>query len=205
MAGRKEQMVNQVERYEAADVQVLEGLEAVRRRPGMYVGGTDGFLYVEKTALIHSLLERTGQYFLSRPRRFGKSLLLSTFKAIFQGRRDLFAGLAIDSLPFEWKSHPVIHIDLGDLHVSGAETLERLLSGAVDEQADEHGVALSRTGAASRFRELVLALARRDGKVVILIDEYDKPILGNADNIPAAREILKVLKAFYSAVKTTEP
>ena len=114
-----------------------------------------GFLYVDKTHLIHGLVERPGQYFLSRPRRFGKSLLLSTFKAIFQGRRDLFAGLAIDSLPFEWKSHPVIHIDLGTKQAQSSSELERKLCEVVDDNAQANGVTLSRVGSSSRFEELV--------------------------------------------------
>jgi len=72
-----------------------------------------GFLYVDKTAAIGKLIERDGQYFLARPRRFGKSLLISTLKAIFQGKRELFNGVAIDEMDYDWKSHPVIHLDMG--------------------------------------------------------------------------------------------
>ena len=84
-----------------------------------------GFFYVDKTAAIGKLIERDGQYFFARPRRFGKSLLISTLKAIFQGKRELFAGLAINKLNFEWKSYPVIHLDMGSC---AAETTAEIKS-----------------------------------------------------------------------------
>ncbi|MBI4606358.1 MAG: AAA family ATPase, partial [Planctomycetes bacterium] len=164
----------------------------------------DGCLYVDKTAQIHRLVSGPGgAFFLSRPRRFGKSLLLSTLKAIFLGKRELFRGLAIEKLAYEWKAHPVIHLDLGDRQGSSAALLERLLTEAVDDSAAGHGVGLSREGAASRFRELIGKLAAR-GKVVVLIDEYDKPILGNIENTAVVREIQALLKGFYSVLKSAD-
>jgi len=160
---------------------------------------------VDKTVLIHQLVGRpSGQYFLSRPRRFGKSLLVSTLKAIFQGRRELFQGLAIHDLPFDWKTHPVIHIDLGDQTAVNAADMERNLSGIVGEQALANGVELRRDDPSGRFRELVLALSAR-GTVVILVDEYDKPLLGALGDAGKARELLPVMKQFYSVIKATEP
>jgi hypothetical protein len=163
-----------------------------------------GFLYVDKTAGILELLRPAfGQYFLARPRRFGKSLLISTLKAVFQGRRDLFAGLALDRSDYNWTTCPVIHLDLGTTAAQTVEELERMLGYAVDDNATSLGVTLSREGCAARFQELVLALAARHGKVAILIDEYDKPLLGHLGR-PSARDFQRVLKAFYGVVKGTE-
>jgi len=164
-----------------------------------------GFLYVDKTAAIHELIRNTkGQYFLARPRRFGKSLLISTLKAIFQGRRELFEGLALAKTDYDWKSYPVIHLDLGSAAAQAPEDLERKLIYALDRNASEYKVVLQRQDCADRFLELVELLATRDGKVVILVDEYDKPLLGHLGE-PAVAEFQRVLKQFYSVIKTTEP
>ena len=164
-----------------------------------------GYLYVDKTEYIYNLIaEPYGLFFLSRPRRFGKSLLLSTLKAYFLGRRDLFEGLALFDKPLEWRSHPVIHIDLGDRRAESPMQLDQTLCTAVNEQADIHGVRLSGQDATSRFRELILSLTSGGEKVVILIDEYDKPILSNTAN-PQIGEILRTLKSFYAVIKATEP
>ena len=163
------------------------------------------YLYVDKTAFLYELVRRPfGQYFLARPRRFGKSLLVSTLKSIFLGERDLFEGLAIAEMDYDWERYPVIHIDLGSRQASSAEDLGRRLSEAVDDAAADYEIRLSRDGCAVRFEELVHRLAEQ-GKVVILIDEYDKPILGNAEDLAEVKRIKQTLKAFYSVIKTTEP
>ena len=163
-----------------------------------------GFLYVDKTELIWNLVEPAkGVYFLSRPRRFGKSLTLSTFEEIFLGNRNLFEGLAIHDAPFEWKPHPVIRIDLGDKQAASAEDLKTILSLTVKEIADRQGVSLETPFPHTQFRELVMALAERE-RVVILIDEYDKPILGNIEDTEEVTKIRDVLKAFYSVIKSAD-
>jgi hypothetical protein len=141
-------------------------------------------------------------YFLSRPRRFGKSLTISTLEAIFEGRRELFRGLTIDATDYDWKPYPIIRIDLGDKQARSAEELKEVLTFTVGEQAVRIGMKVTANLPHLQFRELVTTLGR-DEKVVILIDEYDKPILGNIEN-PAVGEILHVLKAFYSVVKTCD-
>ena len=164
-----------------------------------------GFLYVDKTEQIQRLVAPSkGQYFLARPRRFGKSLLLSTLKSIFLGERHLFDGLALATFDRDWQTYPVIHIDLGSRQASSGTELQRLLSYAVDDAAGQYGLTLTRQESAARFQELVEKLAG-GGKVVILIDEYDKPILGSIHDLEQATEIKNVLKAFYSVIKTTEP
>lgn len=162
------------------------------------------FLYVDKTEYIWKLIQPAyAQYFLSRPRRFGKSLTVSTLEAIFQGKRELFKGLALYDKPYDWKQYPVIHLDFGDIKSSSPEQLEDSLQQLVAEIAAQFEVPLKTSNAQAQFRELVLALGKNE-KIVILIDEYDKPILGNVTN-PEIDEILKELKGFFSVVKATEP
>jgi len=163
----------------------------------------EAFLYVDKTALIYELVAKTQQYFLSRPRRFGKSLLISTLKAIFQGRRDLFEGLALADKDYDWQTYPVIHLDMGTAAARSAAELEYILTDRVDSCAHDFGLALAGKYVAGRFQQLIEKLAKRDGKVVILIDEYDKPLLGHLGQ-ESARRIQAALKQFYSVVKATE-
>jgi hypothetical protein len=162
------------------------------------------FLYVDKTARIYELLAATSaQYFLSRPRRFGKSLLISTLKAIFQGRRELFQRLWLDQSDYKWDKYPVIHLDMGSSVADTADGMERNLTYLLEDQAKANAVSLSRTGCAGQFKELVSILYARDGKVVILVDEYDKPLLGKLGS-PDVRDIQALLKTFYGVIKTTE-
>jgi len=141
-------------------------------------------------------------YFLSRPRRFGKSLTISTLESIFQGRRELFRGLALDATDYDWKPYPVIRIDLGSKQAWDAPGLKHSLGLAVNQAAQRHGIDLPTDEPHHMFESLVMTLGRHE-EVVVLIDEYDKPILGNLEN-PAVGEILEVLKAFYSVVKTCD-
>ena len=162
-----------------------------------------GYVYVDKTARLYDLVRPyKGVYFLSRPRRFGKSLTISTLEAVFRGRRELFRGLAIDATDYDWKPYPVIRIDLGSKQAWDAAGLKHSLGLAVKQAAQRHGIDLATDEPHHLFESLVTTLGR-SGKVVILIDEYDKPILGNIEN-PAVGEILRVLKAFYSVVKTCD-
>ena len=164
-----------------------------------------GFLYVDKTEYVYQLIRYPkGLFFLSRPRRFGKSLLLSPLKAYFLGRRDLFEGLALFDKPLEWRSHPIIHIDLGPKGVNNPEDLQVFLRNRIDQVASEYGISLARSSYEERFQELIERLSTDGEKVVILIDEYDKPILSNTAN-PQIGEILRTLKSFYAVIKATEP
>ena len=164
----------------------------------------EGFLYVDKTSGLYDLIKRNGQYFLARPRRFGKSLLISTLKAIFQGKRELFQGLAIDKLDYGWQSYPVIHLNMGSSSRNTTEGLEQFLVEQLDDIAEEYGLKLSRPECGARFEELIKTLHLRDGKVVILVDEYDKPLLNRIGHSNVS-EFQQVLKGFYSVIKTTEP
>ena len=157
-------------------------------------------LYVDKTEFIWNLIQDDGAYFLARPRRFGKSLTVSTLEAVFQGRKELFKGLAIYDKPYDWKPHPVIHLDFGNFQASSADQMESFLNDKLTMQASTFGVTLKGASSAVRFENLIRDVSEQ-GKVVILVDEYDKPILESLGK-PFANDVLELLKAFYSSIKT---
>lgn len=164
-----------------------------------------GLVYVDKTDLIYQLVRDPKKYFLSRPRRFGKSLLLSTMEAYFQGRRDLFSGLAIENLEKEWIQYPVIHIDfnVGDFYSTDSffgrldtifSSLEKKFD--IDKVDDSVG---------SRFENIILSIAKStEKKVVILVDEYDKPLIENLDESEKSERIRNVIRDFYSVIKSQD-
>ncbi len=161
------------------------------------------YLYVDKTEYIWHLIDPPGEsYFLSRPRRFGKSLLLSTLKAVFEGKRGLFKGLALYDKPYDWKQYPVIDLRFGDYSPlkNTVEKVDAYLKEKVTTIANSHSISLpSDCDASTAFGKLIDAMAEK-GPIVILVDEYDKPILDNVANANVA-EILKCLKGFYSVLK----
>ena len=145
-------------------------------------------LYIDKTEYIWNLVASApAMYFLSRPRRFGKSLTVSTLKAVFQGKKELFKELAIYDKPYDWKQYPVIHLDMNGLDFSSVEELESSLCDLVTEAAASHELTLESANAASMFRSLINQLAEQE-QVVILVDEYDKPILNNLGKPHAQKE-----------------
>ena len=159
------------------------------------------FLYVDKTEYIWQLIRPAkGLYFLSRPRRFGKSLTLSTLKAVFQGKKELFKGLAIWDKPYDWKKHPVIHLDMNGRDFCTVENMERSFRQILLEQAEINGVDLPETTSETMFHSLIKKLHDRDGDAVILLDEYDKPILNNISKKNVS-DFLAALKVFYSVIK----
>ena len=162
-----------------------------------------GYVYVDKTSYLHSLVRQEGNmFFLSRPRRFGKTLTVSTLEAIFQGKRELFKGLAIDALDYDWKTYPVIHIDFGDCPFDTPEELDSWLCDLVLRIAKGNGVVVEgMRNSAVLFANLLEALSSRKGKVVVLVDEYDKVLSDNvfSDHV---EELRTVLGNFYQVVKT---
>ena len=161
-----------------------------------------GYLYVDKTEYLWKLVQNYGEsYFLARPRRFGKSLTVSTLKAIFEGKKHLFEGLAISKTDYDWQQYPVIHLDMANCNATTANDLNACLSMLLLQLAKNHGIDLfiDERILPSCFENLVNTVAG-DGKVVILVDEYDKPILGNLGT-PEADAILDILKGFYSTIK----
>ncbi len=162
------------------------------------------FLYVDKTKYIFDLIEpQTGQYFLARPRRFGKSLTLSTLKSFFLGEKELFKGLYIYNKQIEWKKYPIIHLSLNKMRAKTADELEENLCLAIDDIAEDNGIIINRKRSYQKFEKLIKEYHKID-KVVILIDEYDKPLLDNVNNISERVKIKNTLKDFYSTIKGNE-
>lgn len=158
------------------------------------------YLYVDKTKVIYNLFFAGGKYyFISRPRRFGKSLFISTLKEIFSGNKELFKGLWIYD-KIDWAAQPVIHIDFSSLDHENAQVLKKSLVETVDVIGAEYGVQLTASSYKNRFGELIRELSK-NGKVVVLIDEYDKPIIDHLDNLKIAKENRKILRTFYETLK----
>ena len=164
-----------------------------------------GSLYVDKTRYVNDLVQQPfGVFFLSRPRRFGKSVLISTLHELFLGNRDLFKGLWIDTeTNYDWPTHAVIRLDFGTRYITSAEDLKQFLDYELGTIAEDHKVELRGYDNQSRFRDLIIQLGK-ERRVVILIDEYDKPILDNIDALDEAERILKVLKGFYGVIKASD-
>jgi len=169
---------------------------------------TRGYTYVDKTEVLYPLINDSlgSQFFLSRPRRFGKSLLVSTFKSLFQGRRDLFKGFAIDSLDFDWKTYPVLHLDMGSMQAPTIAEFEEMLLNQLMSLSKELDVEVEKSSVPSIvFTRLCEALAAKSPhkQFVMLVDEYDKPLLGTL-NTPEVIKFRDALKSFYSVIKTKE-
>jgi hypothetical protein len=167
---------------------------------------SDNYVYIDKTEHIYNLFSRGARYyFLSRPRRFGKTLLISTLKELFLGNREVFKGLWIDSSDWQWEKHPVIHLDFSTIAHSTAQELQLGLLDELDSIAERHQINISEIRTASaKFKELVVQLAKKQ-KVVILIDEYDKPILDHLKDIEQAEAQRDTLKYFYDVLKGLDP
>ncbi|UCH94445.1 MAG: AAA family ATPase [Candidatus Aminicenantes bacterium] len=164
---------------------------------------TQDYLYVDKTEYIYKLLKKGDlYYFISRPRRFGKSLLLSTLKELFSGNKEIFKGLWIYD-KIGWEKHPVIHIDFLGFNYGNTKELRETLVYIINDNARSYGIELKEKSFDKQFDELIKGLYKQNS-VVILIDEYDKPIIDHIDNSPVAIENRKILKTFYEALKRTE-
>ncbi|MDE6026648.1 MAG: ATP-binding protein [Muribaculaceae bacterium] len=166
----------------------------------------DGCVYVDKTDLIYRLISNGFYYFLSRPRRFGKSLLLSTIEAYFEGKRELFRGLAIDTLTEEWEPRPVLHLDLNTANLANTEALNRHLKYHLDVWDKKYDINSSTDGnLADRFQTIIRSIREKTGrKVVILIDEYDKPLLMSVHDPDLEDRMRDILKSFYGVLKSRD-
>lgn len=161
----------------------------------------NNYLYVDKTALAWCIANSGKHYFLSRPRRFGKSLLISTFKAYFEGRKELFEGLDVEKLETEWTEYPVLHIDLSKEEYNDAEQLHIKLNSYLRQWEKRYGRGDEET-LASRFSEVIRRACEQTGKkVVVLVDEYDKPLLEVMHNEKLRTKYLSTLRGFYSVLK----
>ena len=175
----------------------------------------DGYVYIDKTDLIYQLVKGGKIYFLSRPRRFGKSLLVSTLKCYFQGRKELFKGLAIDRLETEWAEYPVFHIDFNGTDFTRSGKLDDIIGGTVGTWEKEYGRTTEFEDIGKRFAYVLQQAHQRYGRrCVVLVDEYDKPILdvldtGYTTTIDGKERLLEdihreILKSFYSTFKLAD-
>lgn len=175
----------------------------------------NGYVYVDKTALVYDLVHNGQVYFLCRPRRFGKSLLVSTLKCYFEGRKELFKGLAIDGLEKDWKQYPIFHIDFNGINFTEPGILEETLKGFVERNESIYGKDVYAKSLGSRLASVLNAAHKKTGlRAVVLIDEYDKPLLDVLDQdlyitIDGQKRKLEdwnreVLKGFYSVFKAAD-
>ena len=165
----------------------------------------DNFAYVDKTALVYQLVSTGKYYFLSRPRRFGKSLLLTTIKAYLEGKKHLFKGLAIESLEKDWTSYPILHLDLNNEDYTQENGLDSVLNRNLVNWEETYGRKPSENTFAARFTGVIKRAYEKTGLgVVVLVDEYDKPLLQNLDNEALQDKNRNMLKGFYSVLKTMD-
>lgn len=175
----------------------IQSFEDIRR---------DNYVYVDKTEIVYRLATMGKPYFLSRPRRFGKSLLISTLEAYFLGKKDLFKGLAIEKLEQDWVTYPVLHLDLNAEKYDSPEALNKMLELHLNRWEDTYGKREGEATLSGRFANIIRQANQQTGRqVVVLIDEYDKPLLqalGKEELLDAYRS---TLKAFYGVLKSADP
>ena len=165
----------------------------------------DNYLYVDKTAFVWRIANTGKPYFLSRPRRFGKSLLLSTFEAYFKGKKELFEGLAIEQMEKEGRQFPVLHLDLNAKKYETPEDLNAMLNQHLEKWESQYGDEKKDRSPEERFSYVISRASEQAGcGVVVLVDEYDKPLLQTLCNIPLMEEYRQTLKAFYGVLKSSD-
>ena len=160
----------------------------------------DDYLYVDKTDIIYKLITEGQYYFLSRPRRFGKSLLVSTLKAIFKGEKELFSHYSIYGTDYDWTEHPVIHLDFTRISSKNPGELRAELERTLHDIAHSYDQSIECPTLKAGLDYLVKQLAER-GRVVFLVDEYDKPITNHLHQIGIAEENRSILREFYETLK----
>ncbi|MDR1096765.1 MAG: AAA family ATPase, partial [Tannerella sp.] len=166
---------------------------------------TEGFLYVDKTEYVYRLVTQGKPYFLSRPRRFGKSLFLSTLRAYFEGKRELFEGLKIAGLEKEWTKYPVIYLDFNVGLLTGAASVAERLSIKMREFETLWGKKNDTGDLAGRFEAVIESAYEQTGKkVAVLIDEYDKPLINTMEDETSNEEVRTLLKSFYGVLKSAD-
>lgn len=174
----------------------IQNFEKIRR---------GGYFYVDKTEIVYRLVKTGSYYFLSRPRRFGKSLLISTLEAYFQGKKELFEGLAMEKLEKEWKQYPVLHLDLNIEKYDTPESLNNILEKNLVAWEKLYGAEPSERSLPLRFAGVLERAYKQTGElVVVLVDEYDKPMLQAIGNETLQREFRNTLKPFYGVLKTMD-
>ena len=165
-----------------------------------------GYSYIDKTKFIYELAHEGKVYFLSRPRRFGKSLLLSTMEAYFMGKKDLFVGLAMEKLEMEWEQYPVLHLDLNARNYNSVDALKGILNQYLEKWETVYGDEKKERSPEERFAYLIEKIYSSTGRqVVVLIDEYDKPLLQAIGKKELQTPYKDILKAFYGVLKSADP
>lgn len=165
----------------------------------------EGYFYIDKTTLLYRLVKTGSYYFLSRPRRFGKSLLISTLEAYFQGKKELFDGLAMEGLEKDWTQFPILHLDLNTGKYHTVDQLLYVLEDVLGRWENLYGTSPTEKTPELRFMGVIRRAYEKTGqRVVILIDEYDKPLLQAIGNTELQNEYRAILKAFYGVLKTMD-
>jgi hypothetical protein len=165
----------------------------------------NGYVYVDKTALVWKLVTEGKPYFLSRPRRFGKSLLLTTLKAYFQGKKELFEGLALARLETEWKEYPIVHLDFNPSRYDSVSSLNYFVADCLEKIEKKYDLPSKGGPIENRFRNLIEGMYEKTGRqVAVLIDEYDKPLLESMDHESLNAELRAALKPFYGVLKSAD-
>ena len=166
---------------------------------------TNNYVYVDKTQYLYHLVTMGKPYFLGRPRRFGKSLFLSTLKAYFEGKKHLFEGLAIAEMEKDWTEYPVIYIDFNQAAYTSLQTLHNVLNHILKEYEEKLGIESREQEYSLRFAKVIRTAYEKTGKkVVVLVDEYDKPLIGTMDNLDVHEDIRIALQGFYGILKSMD-
>ena len=174
----------------------IQNFEKIRR---------EGYVYVDKTQLMWKMVSEGKYYFLSRPRRFGKSLMVSTLEAFFSGERELFKGLYVDSVEWDWQQYPILHLDLNSREYKDEQSLEAELNRHLEAWEKLYGDEYKDRASEERFIHVINHAYEKTGmRVVILVDEYDKPLLQTIGNETLQNAYRSKLKAFYSVLKTLD-
>ncbi|MDE6238087.1 MAG: ATP-binding protein [Muribaculaceae bacterium] len=164
----------------------------------------NGFLYIDKTRFIEKIVTGSQYYFMGRPRRFGKSLFLSTLKSFFEGKRELFKGLYAETMDWNWETYPVLYLDLNTERYAAPGMLDSVLNTMLCEWEDEYGVTQKADTLSQRFKVIIKAAYKKSGHpVVILVDEYDKPLVNNINNREQFESYRDSLAALYSNFKSS--
>ncbi len=165
----------------------------------------DGYVYVDKTAFVYQLAQSGKYYFLSRPRRFGKSLFLSTLEAYYLGKKELFKGLALERLEKDWKVYPVLHLDLNAAKYTEPKALTDIIEWHCRQWEEIYGESFAESNLSDRIKDIIIHAYEKTGqKVVILVDEYDKPLLQAIGNKALQDEYRAMLKSVYGVAKTMD-
>ncbi len=162
---------------------------------------SENFVYVDKTEHVYNLATQGSVYFLSRPRRFGKSLLCSTFKALFEAKKHLFEGTWIAGSDWQWQQHPIIYLSFASIAHDTPELLVRNLQNELVTIGKQYGVQIQHDTPGTMLKALILGLFVAHGPVVMIVDEYDKPIVRNLTNSPQVDAFKEIFKGFYGSIK----